>query len=303
MEASMNQRPRPGALALAVVLLAVACAGPGATPTAPATSPASPTATVAGDPNDLLAKVKAAGEIRVSTDPNYAPQSVLKPDGTFEGFDIDVANEIGRRLGVTVKFETPDFDLVQGGNWADRWDLSVGSITITEERKAVLDFTQPYYYTPAQMTATTASGITTLEGLAGKTVCVAEATTYLDWIEGTLTLGDGSTPAEPPAGMKATTFPTDANCAEAVQAGRTDFEGFLTSSTTAQQAIDEGIQLVMVGDPVFYEPLAAALDKNGPPHAELLAEVDRIIGEMHADGTLTQLSMKHYKGLDLTKAQ
>ena len=47
-------------------------------------------------------------------------------------------------------------------------------MTITKKRLANLDFTEPYYFTPAQMAATKASGITTLEGLAGKTVCVGE---------------------------------------------------------------------------------------------------------------------------------
>ena len=55
----------------------------------------------------LLDKVLKAKKLVVSTDPNYAPQSFLKSDGSFEGFDIDVATEIAKRLGVEVKFETP----------------------------------------------------------------------------------------------------------------------------------------------------------------------------------------------------
>jgi polar amino acid transport system substrate-binding protein len=58
---------------------------------------------------------------------------------------------------------------------------------------------------------------------------------------------------------------------------------------------------VRLGDPIFYEALAVAFDKNGPERALLLAEVDRIIGEMHADGTMTELSEKWY-GLDYSKA-
>ena len=77
------------------------------------------------------------------------------PDGTFEGFNVDVANEIAKRLGCHVQFETPSFDLVVAGGWNDRWDISVGSVTITDERKTVLDFTQPYDYKPAQLAATT----------------------------------------------------------------------------------------------------------------------------------------------------
>lgn len=257
---------------------------------------------VAEGSTDLLATICAAGVIRVSTDPNYAPQSFLNDDGEFEGFDIDVAVAIAERLGVTVEFKTPNFDLVQAGGWNDRWDLSVGSITITERRLNNLDFTEPYYFTPAQASATTDSGITTLDGFAGKSVCVGAATTYLDWINGDLVLGDGSTPTPAPDGITPVVLETDALCAQAIAAGRREFEGFLSSSTTVQQAIDDGVPIVNVGDPVFFEPLAVATDKSGLPHAELQAELDRIVGEMHADGTLTSLSEEWYDGLDLTKA-
>lgn len=253
----------------------------------------------AGGSDDLLDTIKSRGEIVVSTDPNYAPQSFLNPDGSFEGFDIDVANEIGKRLGVDVRFETPEWEAITAGNWSERWDISVGSMTITTDRKDVLDFTKPYYYTPAQMAASDASGINSIDGFAGETVCAGESTTYVDWLEGNLSLVDAPTPADPPADVTVTTLPTDSNCAESIQAGREDFLGWISSSTTVQAAIDEGIALHAVGDPVFYEPLAVAIDKSGPAHAKLLEELDKIVQAMHDDGTLTQLSNKWF-GLDLT---
>ena len=180
--------------------------------------------------------------IVVSTDPAYPPQSSLNAEtGDYEGFDIDVANEIGERLGVTVEFSDPPFDAVQGGSWSDRWDMSVGSVTITETRQEVLDFTQPYYFTPAQMATTEGTGIEAIEDFSGTTVCVGEGTTYFDWMEGTLTLTpEAGEVTEPPADITATTLPTDINCAEAWQAGRSEFEGWVSSSTTVQGAIDEG---------------------------------------------------------------
>jgi polar amino acid transport system substrate-binding protein len=254
--------------------------------------------------DDMLAQICEAGVVRVATDPAYPPQSELLPDGTFEGFDIDVANEIGERLGVEVQFETPNFDEVVAGSWAGRFDVSVGSVTITEEREEVLGFTQPYYFTPAQMLATTASGITDLEGLAGMTVCVGEATTYQSWLEGTLSLaGDAPEPAEPPEGVQVTTFSTDTECADSVASGRTDFEGWLTSSTTAANAIAQGAEFVEVGEPVFFEPIAVAVDLSAEGHESLLAELDRIVGEMHDDGTLSGFSETWFEGLDLTKEE
>ena len=304
-----------GSIAISVVaLIFAACSSTGGSPsasTAPSvaesaaasTPAATPVPTTAADPNDLLAKIKAAGVIRVGTDPAYPPQSELKPDGTFEGFDIDTANEIAKRLGVTVKFETPDFSVVEAGKWAGRFDISVGSVTITKTRLTNLDFTDPYYFTPAQMTATKASGITTLEGLAGKTVCVGEATTYFQWISGTLALGDGSALAPVPAGMKVTTLKSDADCALSAKSGRKDFEGWLSSSTTVAAALADGSPLIVVGAPVFFEPLAVATDKTGPPHAELQAALDQIIKDMHADGTLSASSKKWFDGQDLTTKQ
>jgi polar amino acid transport system substrate-binding protein len=247
---------------------------------------------------DLLATICEAGVIRVATDPAYPPQSELLPDGSFEGFDIDVANRIGEELGVEVQFETPDFAEVVAGGWAERFDISVGSVTITEERDQVLDFTVPYYYTPAQMTATTDSGITSLDELAGEVICVGESTTYQFWLEGTLNLIDAPEPAAPPEGATVTTFSTDTECVDAVASGRTDFTGWLTSITTAQAAIAEGAPFVEVGDPVFFEPLAVATDKSAPEHTALMAELDRIIQEMHDDGSLSSLSEQWFDGAD-----
>ncbi len=254
-----------------------------------------------GSGGDALARVKSAGKIVVSTDPNYPPQSLLNEDNQFEGFDIDVATEIAKRLGVKAEFLATDFSAVTAGNWANRWDMSVGSVTITPERSQVLDFTQPYYYTPAQMATRPDTGITTLDGFANKTVCVGADTTYLAWLQGTLKLPESAGPiTPPPAGVKATTLETDINCAEAWKAGRNDADGWLSASETVQGAIDQGFPVVAVGDPVFFEPLAVAFDKSVKDNDSLVKAVDDIIGKMHDDGTLKQLSEKWYGGRDLT---
>jgi polar amino acid transport system substrate-binding protein len=119
-------------------------------------------------------------------------------------------------------------------------------------------------------------------------------------LEGTLALVDAPAPADPPDDATASPLETDQLCAQAIASGRTEFDGWLSSSTTVQAAIDADTPIVNVGDPVFFEPLAAAVDLNGPAHDELLAELDRIVGEMHDDGTLTALSEQWFDGLDLT---
>src|SRR3990172_3143565 len=136
------QRPRwRGVLVFVAVLslVAAACA-----------EEEEPTPGGAGEETGLLAQVLDAGVIRISTDPAYPPQSFLNPDtNEWEGFDIDVAEEIAKRLGVEVEWITPNWNAIVSGGWTDRWDMSVGSMTVTPDREQVLYFTQPYYYTPA----------------------------------------------------------------------------------------------------------------------------------------------------------
>lgn len=230
----------------------------------PIEAPATP-----GDPEDLLAIVKDRGKLVVSMDADYAPQSVVLPDGSFEGFDIDVGTEIAERLGVDAEFSPQDWDTITSGSWGGRWDISVGSMTVTTDRKEVMSFTNPYYYTPAQMAAAKSANVTELDQM--------------------------------PEDLVATTLPTDANCVEAIRDGRTEFVFVLTSSTVVKEAIDSEIPLVTVGEPVFGEPLSIAIDKSGPPHAELLYEIDQAIAAMHEDGTLAELSDKWF-GLDMTQA-
>ena len=252
-----------------------------------------------GATDDLLAKVKAADKIVMSTDPEYPPQSSLADDGSYEGFVIAVGTEIAKRLGVEIAFETPSWEAITAGSWSGRWDFSVGSMTITSDREKVIAFTNPYYYTPAQMAVVPDSGITSLDGLAGKVICVGEGTTYLQWLDGTLDFGTSSPQTKPPTGATATTLKSDRNCAESWQAGRRDFEGWLSSVTTVQGAIDEGLPVMKLGDPVFNEPLAVAFDKGGPSPTTMVTEVNKILDAMRSDGTLKSLSEKWF-GEDLT---
>jgi len=172
-------------------------------------------------------------------------------------------------------------------------------MTITTDREKVISFTSPYYYTPAQMAVLPDSGITSLDGLAGKVICVGEGTTYLQWLDGTLDFGTATPQTQPPAGATATTLKSDRNCAESWQAGRRDFDGWLSSVTTVQGAIDEGLPVMKLGDPVYNGPLAVAFDKGGPSPTTMVAEVNKILDAMRSDGTLKSLSETWF-GEDLT---
>ncbi|MFM9048770.1 MAG: transporter substrate-binding domain-containing protein [Actinomycetota bacterium] len=249
---------------------------------------------------DLLAKIKEAGVLRVSTDPAYPPQSSFdEATQEWQGFDIDVANEIATRMGVTTQWETPSWDVITAGNWNDRWDVSVGSMSITDERAQVLDFTEPYYFTPAGVAVNADSDIQSIDQLAGKRVGVCGACTYEYYLNRTLSIPGFNFEFLVPEDVEIVTYDTDTTALQDLKLGRVD--AMVSAVPLLEEAIKKGKEIRLVGDPVFLEPLAVAADKSSPlPVDSLVAELNRIIAEMHADGTLSELSMKWY-GVDITK--
>jgi polar amino acid transport system substrate-binding protein len=268
--------------------------------------------------NDLMAEIKARGTIRISTDVNYAPQSAAvdgakRADGTkcgadeltgnqVEGFDIDTAKEIAKRLGVEPCFVTPSWDLITAGSWGGRWDVSVGSMTITKDRQKALWFTPAYYFTPAQLAAKKGSGIASVADIAGKAVCAGTGTTYETYLNGKdVGIPDSDIKTKAPGGVNVVALNTDSECAQAIQAGRTDFAAFLTSGTVVDRAIQDGINVEKIGGPVYVENLAVAIDKKAAKDPKsLLDAISKIVNDMHTDGTLTKSSLKWYEGVDLS---
>ena len=299
-----------GILSVVFILILTACGdGSSGGDTAAEGTTVEPAASAAdasgGD--GLLDSVESAGTIRVSTDPAYPPQSFLNEDtNTYEGFDIDVATEIANRLGVDIAWETPSWDVLTAGNWNGRWDMSVGSMTPTNERQQVLYFTQPYYYTPAVVVVhaynTSVQDLST--DLDGATIGVCSACTYeqylnkdlnIEGFEFDFVIDDASVQG----------YDTDTTALQDLSLGDgARLDAVITSLTTAQGYIDEGNPVKIVGEPVFYEPLSVAFDRASTEDAESLRDrVDEIVAEMHSDGTLTQLSEKWYDGTDLTVQQ
>ena len=253
---------------------------------------------------DLLQEIKDRGTLRVSTDPAYPPQSFVTNSGEFKGFDIDVTEEIAKRMGVDVEWQTPSWDVITAGSWNGRWDLSVGSMTITPERSKVLYFSPAYYYTPAAAAVhEDNTDITNLDtDLDGKRIGVCAACTYEFYLDRSLNIpGDYKFVVDDP---QIQTYDTDSSAIQDLALGDgVRLDAAMSSLTTLQEAVDSGTPIKIVGDPLYYEPLAAAIDKEAPADPQpLVDEVSKIIKGMHKDGTLTELSEKWY-GYDLTKKQ
>jgi polar amino acid transport system substrate-binding protein len=319
---------------MAVVSLLLASCG-GATPTAtqepamtespateaPATEmPATESpATEAPAGGDLLAAVLERGTLVSFTDPAYPPQSALKENpqrtegtkcaedqqtvGELEGFDIDVAAAIAEQLGVEACFTTPSWDSMIGGNWADRFDYAVGSVTITPARMELFHFSQPYYTTPAALFVHADASYTSPEELSGKAIGVCSGCTYESYLLGTLEI-----PGVPDIQYVITDadvkgYDTDTTALEDLALGDgVRLDGVITAQPTGQEAIDNGRPLKQVGEPLYFEYLAPAFDRaSSLDPTSLIDRVSEITRQLHEDGTLLELSQKHY-GIDLTSA-
>lgn len=256
---------------------------------------------VAAHAGETLDRVMAAGEMKVATNAGWPPQSFLDENNKLTGFDIDVATEIAKRLGVKLSFDTPEWGVMTGGHWSGRWDVAVGSITPTKPRSEVLDFAGVYYYSPYVFAVNANSKIADPKDLNGKRIGVETGTTSEDYINRRLTIDAPDVPAITywlePGEIKTyadSMLPfDDLRLGDGVRV-----DAVIAGEQTVMGAIKNGYPIkVLPGDYAFREPLVVVADKGDP---EWTAKISGIIAEMKADGTLGTLTTKWY-GKDYSK--
>ena len=122
-------------------------------------------------------------KVRIGVEGAYPPFSEVTADGKLVGFDIDIANALCEEMKVECELVTQDWDGIIPALQARKYDAIVASMSITEERKEKVDFTNKYYNTPAKFVRKKGSGIEiTKEGLKGKTVGVQRATIHDNFV-------------------------------------------------------------------------------------------------------------------------
>lgn len=250
-----------------------------------------------------LDRVHDTKVIKVATAANWPPQSFLGPDNKLQGFDIDVATEIGKRLGSKVTFVTPEYGIITAGRWSNRWDLSVGSMTPTTERSRVLDFPAIYYYTPYVFAVHKDAAGAKPADLNGKVIGVEAGTTSEDYINRRLKIDAADVPAftydVTPGEIQ--TYGDSMGPLDDLRMGNgVRLNATLSALPTIVAAVKNGYPIVQVeGKPAYYEPLAIAVDKGDDAFNSALT---KIVADMKTDGTLKQLSEKWY-GANLTQVQ
>ena len=246
---------------------------------------------------EVLDSIMAKKTIMVATDANWPPQSFINDKNVMDGFDVDVAREIARRLGVEIEFITPSWDIITAGNWNGRWDMHVGSMTPTKARAKKMAFPAVYYYTPAAVAVHKSSKISSVTALSGKKVGTGTGTTFELYLQGDLAIDAAGAPKfdYQISNPEIKSYETSTIALDDLRLGDgVRLDGVVSSLPVFLEAIENGYPIKVVGDPIFYEPLAVTIDLGD---AELNDKLKEIISWMRKDGTLTKISKKWY-GVD-----
>jgi polar amino acid transport system substrate-binding protein len=255
----------------------------------------------AGETLDRVMKNKMLME---TTDRAYPPFSYIDEKGDVVGFDVDVAREIAKRMGVDMKVDTPSWEIITAGNWKGRWDICVCSMTPTKERAEVLDFVLQYYAAPAVVVVNTDNNdIKGGADLNGKKVGAQAGTTYEKNIMKDLVIDI--------PGAEKVTYPFNELTPVPYDSEDTAFQdlalgtgkrldavvsNYLTAIDRVKKAPDK---FKIVGDSLFGEPIWISVDKGDP---EFQAKIKEIVKQMSDDGTMKQISEK-WVGKDITTKQ
>lgn len=248
-----------------------------------------------------LDRVESSKQLVVAVSAKWPPHAFLDSHHQLAGYDIDVANEIGKRLGVQVKFDTPDFNLVTGGHWHGRWDLAVFGITPTIARAKLLDFPAIYYYSAYVFVVHKDSTAKTREDLKNVVFGVEGGTTADDYMHHALQLDANSLPPfhyldfQP----QMRTYKTSLLPFEDLRLGNNVRLGaIIAEKETAMGAIKHGYPVkILPNDIAYWEPVAITADKGDPDFDKKIASA---IDDMKKDGTLKKISEKWY-GADYTQ--
>ncbi|GFM37169.1 ABC transporter substrate-binding protein [Desulfovibrio psychrotolerans] len=247
-------------------------------------------AVVAGcsdEKEDSLARVKKAGEISFAMSGGYPPFNFYDAENRLTGFDVDVAEEVARRMGVALRPVTTEWSGIIEGLRAGTYDGILGSMAVTESRQRVVNFSIPYYYSGAQVMVRTgddgATGpVTDVAQLEGKTIGVVTGTTF----------------EEDAKGLKAGEVRLYKDDTQTLmELGNGVVDAVITDRVVGVNAMNAGrFKVTMLGGPLRSENIAVAINKADDT---LLAEVNTVLKAMHDDGTLAGLSRK-WLGVDIT---
>ena len=227
-----------------------------------------------------VGSANAVEKIRIGTEGAYPPFNAVDKDGNLVGFDVDIAKALCAEMGADCTFVKQDWDGIIPALMARKFDAIVASMSITEERKKAVDFSERYYTNKLQFVGKTSTSLdVSLAGLQGKTVGAQRATISGDWLE------------KNREGAKIRLYDTQENAYLDLASGRLD--GILADVFVNDTWLksDAGKDFEFKGDPVFSNDLIGiAVRKGDPLSAKLSAAIKAIV----ANGTYAKINAKYF---------
>ena len=242
--------------------------------------------TASSAPLNKLDSIQKSGKLVVALEGAWQPWSYHDSSDTLVGYDVEIAQKIAEKLGVTVNFVEGEWDGLLAGLDDGRYDIMVNGVGITAERQEKYDFSTPYAY---NRTAVIVRGeyedIHSMEDLKGKTTANTISSTYAEQAE-----AYGAT----------VTGVDDLNqTIELLLSGRIDatLNAEVVFADYKNAHPEANIKIAAYSDDV--ERVAIPVRK-GADSATLLDAINQALAELSADGTLTALSEKYF-GTDISK--
>ena len=225
-------------------------------------------------------------KVRIGTEGAYPPFNYIDDNGELKGFDVEIANALCDAAGFECEFVVQDWDGIIPGLIAEKYDAIIASMSITEERKQVVDFTDKYYNTPAKFVRKKGSGIEVPDGMEGKVVGVQSATIHENFLRDNF--GDV---------VEIQTYGSQEDANLDMVAGRVDLlladsvaldEGFLQT--------DDGADFEFVGpdynDPKWFGDGAGIAVRKGED--ELREKLNAAIAQIREDGTYAEINARYF---------
>jgi polar amino acid transport system substrate-binding protein len=228
----------------------------------------------------LGSPVLAKDKYTVALDGTFAPHAMPKLGGGIEGFNVDLANIIGDRLGVEMNIVATQWSGILPGLQAGTYDFVVAPTTITEERAGSLLFSEGYLNTDFQfLVANNAPEVTDIKEFKGKVIAVNKGSAYDRWARN----------LESEIGWVIESYGTNTDAVQAVVSGRAfaNVAGNTVSAFAAKKNPNVKLSYLFSTGKVWGMPFRK-------DDAELRATVENVIECMKIDGTIAGLHEKWF---------
>ncbi|GBG55338.1 amino acid ABC transporter substrate-binding protein [Sporomusaceae bacterium FL31] len=233
---------------------------------------------------NLLETVKQRGTIKVGTEGTYPPFTFKNEKGELQGFDVDIINEVAKRIGVKAEFVPTEWKAMFTGLDSERFDVIANQVSINETRLQKYDFSTPYTVSGAQIIVNkNNSNIHGIEDLKGRKVGVTQGS---NWEE-----------IAKKAGAEVQHYKGANEIFADVANGR--IEASVNDRLfVAEYLLKNPNQNIKTAGKTFDESKMAFAFRKGSP--ELIAEVNKALKEIQSDGTYVKIAQKWF-GEDVSK--